>query len=65
MPFHIEEVTSEVTVIEGDLPLSPAQVEALVRVVVKRLQEQDRDAKLANEASTIQRHVAPPLRVGG
>ena len=33
MPFHIEEVTSEVTVLDGDMPLSEAQVEKLVKLV--------------------------------
>ena len=64
MPFHIEEVTSDVTVIEGELPLSAAQVEKLVRLVAKRLEDKHRDTKLAHEASSIERHVAPPLRVG-
>ena len=64
MPFHIEEVSSEVTVIEGELPLSEAQVEKLVRLVAKRMGDKHRDAKLTHEASAIERHVAPALRVG-
>ena len=64
MPFHIEEVTSDVSVIEGELPLTPAQIEKLVRIVVKRVEDKSRDAHLAKQDSSIQRHVAPPLRVG-
>jgi|HubBroStandDraft_4_1064222.scaffolds.fasta_scaffold92153_3 hypothetical protein len=64
MPFHIEEVTSEVTVIDGDLPLTAAQVEKLVKLICRRLEEKGRDAVLAHEASAIRRHVAPPLRIG-
>jgi hypothetical protein len=64
MPFHVEEVNSDITVIEGELPLSPAQVEKLVQLVMKRMEEKHRDTKLSHEASSIERHVAPPLRVG-
>lgn len=64
MPFHIEEIRSDVSVVEGELPLTPAQIEKLVRIVLKRLESKDRDSRLAHEATSIQRHVAPPLRVG-
>ena len=64
MPFHIEEVTSEVTVLDGDMPLSEAQVEKLVKLVARRLGDKSREAALSQEASTIRRHVAPPLRLG-
>ena len=35
MPVHIEEMTSEVTVFEGDLPLSDKQTEALINKVME------------------------------
>ena len=64
MPFHIEQVTSEVTVLDGDLPLTDAQLEKLVRLIMRRLDDKTRDAALSHEASAIRRHVAPPLRIG-
>ena len=30
MPVHIEEMTSDVTIVEGELPMTPAQIEKLV-----------------------------------
>jgi hypothetical protein len=64
MPFHIEQVTSEITVLDGDLPLTPAQVEKLVQLILRRIGDKHRDAALGHEASSIQRHVAPALRIG-
>jgi hypothetical protein len=64
MPFHIEEVKSDVTVIDGDLPLTEAQLEKLVRVIAQRLEGKQKAAALAHQESAISRHVAPPLRVG-
>jgi hypothetical protein len=64
MAFHIEQVTSNVTVLDGDLPLTPAQLDKLVNLIAKRLEDKGRDAALSHEASAIQRHVAPPLRIG-
>jgi hypothetical protein len=64
MPFHIEEVKSEVTVLDGDLPLTPAQMEKLIDVVMKRIEDKGRNAAIAHDAASIQRHVAPPLRIG-
>jgi len=64
MPFHIEEIASEVTVIDGEMPIPPAQIEKLVRLVLKRLEEKQHGAKLTKEACSIERHVSPALRVG-
>jgi hypothetical protein len=64
MPFHIEHVTSEVTVLNGDLPLTEAQVEKLIRLIMKRLADRDRDAALSHDASSIKRQVSPALRFG-
>jgi hypothetical protein len=63
MPFHIEEVNSEVTLIDGDLPLTEAQVEKLVRLVIRRLEWKSREAKLSQEATTINGRVAPAMRI--
>jgi hypothetical protein len=42
MPVHIGELNAKVTVVDGDLPLTPRQVENLVCLVMARLDEQTR-----------------------
>jgi hypothetical protein len=37
MPIHIEQVTTDVAVFDGELPLSEAQLDALVKLVAARL----------------------------
>ena len=64
MPFHIEEVNTEVTVVDGDLPLTEAQIEKLVKLVIRRLETKGRDAKSSHEATAITGGVAPPLHIG-
>lgn len=64
MPVHVEEMTSEVTVAEGELPLTPAQVEKLVRLVMSRLAEKEREAERAGEATRLRRQSAPPFEAG-
>jgi hypothetical protein len=44
--------------------LTPAQVEKLVQLILRRIGDKHRDAALGHEASSIQRHVAPALRIG-
>ena len=44
MPVHIEEMTNEVTVVAGDLPLTEVQIERLVQIVFKRLADKHLDA---------------------
>lgn len=64
MPVYVQEMTSDVTVVEGELPLSDAQVRLLVQRVLKALREQEREASHVREATTLRRQVTPPLRVG-
>jgi hypothetical protein len=59
MPVHIGEISSEVAVSHGDLPLSEAQVEMLVKVVLNRLEESKR-AGLESRAATRLRPDAAP-----
>lgn len=63
MPVHIEEMTSEVTVVDGELPLSEAQVERLVAAVIKRLEGKRREAEKRQAATALRSGVAPPARV--
>ncbi len=60
MPVHVEEMTSEVGVLEGELPLSPEQLERLVRMVIKRLEQQQREGQLSRDDTSLRDHSAPP-----
>ena len=64
MPVHVEEMTSEVAVFEGELPLTPEQVDALVSLVLKRLAEKEREARQVREATALRRTVTPPSPIG-
>ena len=65
MPVHIEEMTTDVSVIEGDLPLSPAQIEMLVKAVMKKLAERQQDAARLREATKLRRQSTEPFELGG
>jgi hypothetical protein len=59
MPVHIEEMTTNVSVVEGELPLTSAQIEKLVALVIKRLSEQQLDAKRRRDATQLRRQSSP------
>lgn len=61
MPLNIMDITSEVTVYEGDLPLDQAQIDKLVKIVLKRLAEQQREAEQLREATRLRREAAPGI----
>lgn len=63
MPMHIEEMSSEVTVHEGDLPLSEKQIEALVRKVMARLAEEEKSRGQASAATEMRSGATPRLDV--
>ena len=54
MPVHVEELTQEVTVANGDLSLSQAQIQRLVHLVLEQLNKQERESKLRRESTSIQ-----------
>jgi hypothetical protein len=60
MAVHVEEVTNDVTVADGDLPLSQPQIEKLVKLVLQRLEAQQRDQKRNREATSMRSTVIPP-----
>lgn len=64
MPVHVEEMTSEVTVADGELPLTSAQVEKLVRLVMSRLVEREREAARSSEATRLRRQASAPFEPG-
>lgn len=61
MPLHIEELTSEVTVIDGDSLLTEKQREAIVQLVIKRLGEKAKDAARRARGTELRRQAAAPL----
>jgi hypothetical protein len=64
VPIEVGRFTTEVTALEGDLPLTAAQTEKLVQLVLRRLEEKQREQQLAREATVIRRQAAPPARAG-
>lgn len=64
MPVHIEEMVSEVSVVAGDLPLTEAQIEKLVQIIVKRLADRHMDASRAKEATKLRRQSSSPFEPG-
>ena len=64
MPVFVEEMSSEVSVVEGELPLSPSQIEKLVQLVLKRLAEKQQDDRRRREATQIRRQAAESFEPG-
>ncbi len=60
MPVHVEEMNSEVAIFDGDLPLSPAQIDKLVKIILQRLEQKQSHADLAREAMQLTSTVIPP-----
>ena len=65
MPVHIDEMVSEVTVVEGDLPLSEAQLDKLVMKVLQRLSEKQQEQAQAREATALRSSAMPRLSIEG
>jgi hypothetical protein len=64
MPVHIEEMVSDVTVVAGELPLTEAQIEKLVQIVVKRLADKHLDASRVKDATKLRRQSSSPFDQG-
>ena len=61
MPVHIDEMNSEVSVFDGDLPFSPAQLERLIQIVLQRLDQREQGKRQHLEATRLRSRAAPPL----
>jgi hypothetical protein len=62
---HIEEMVTEVTVVDGELPLTQAQLEKIADFVIARLEQRRRDAARSREATALRpMSEPPPLGVG-
>lgn len=64
MPLQIGEMESEVTVTDGEMPFNERQLERLVEMVCKRLEQKKREQEQVRESTTLTRSAAPPARVG-
>jgi hypothetical protein len=64
MPVHIDEMTSDVSVVEGDFPLTDAQVEKLMKLLMKRLAEKQQDTHRFREATKLRRQSSAPFEPG-
>jgi len=63
MPVHVGRMDSEMTVIDGELPLTEAQIEMLVQIVIRKLEAVQRESQKSSEATMLRRSAAPPTRV--
>jgi hypothetical protein len=59
MTVHVENMTSEVIATGEDFPLSPQQTEMLVRLVMQRLEQNQRDSQRIQEATGFKASVVP------
>lgn len=64
MPVHIGELNTRVTVVDGELPLTPRQIDALVTIVVTRLDELNRSAAERRSDQSIRSSVIPRAHGG-
>lgn len=64
MPVHIERLTSQVSVQDADLGLTPQQIERIVALVIARLEDRAREAQRANTATQLRRQAAAPFDAG-
>jgi hypothetical protein len=53
MPVHIGELSSEVAVADGDLPLGEAQLERIAQYVLRKLRQQDREQQARRAATSL------------
>lgn len=61
MPVQIEELSSDVSLVEGDLPLTEAQIEKLAKLILKKLTDKQQDALRMKEATKLKRQSSTPF----
>lgn len=64
MPMHIERLTSDVSLHEGDLPLTPPQIEKLVALILARLEAREREKGLAKQATKLSKQAWSGFEAG-
>lgn len=63
MPVHIEQFETEISVSDGEMPLTPRQIDAIVSRVVERMRQRDRESAQIDEATRLRTEAAPPAPV--
>ncbi|NGO75955.1 hypothetical protein G6045_09755 [Streptomyces sp. YC504] len=66
MPLHIGSVTADVTVLDGELPLSERQLGQVAEAVLRLLAARERDRLRQRESTLISRSAQPssPVKEG-
>lgn len=64
MPVHIDEMTSDVTVVEGELPLTASQIDKLVGLVMRRIGEKKQEGQRTRAATQLKRQSTAPFEPG-
>jgi hypothetical protein len=64
MPVHIEELTAQVVLHEGDVPLSAEQLDLIAEHVLRRLAQRHREQERSRRADAVSGS-AIPRRSGG
>lgn len=62
MPVYVQRATSEVTVVDGDLPMSDGQLQKLVDLVIRRIEQRQQEAEYHRAAVTIRNSAQPQSR---
>jgi hypothetical protein len=65
MPLHIASVTADVTVIDGEAPLSDRHVAQVANAMIQLLAAKERDDRRQHEATCIARSAQPSSPVRG
>lgn len=63
--MQIEELSSEITVMDGEMPLSAVQIEKLVKLVMSRLDERKRNDAHKREDTRLRPDSTPPTESEG
>jgi hypothetical protein len=63
MPVHIEEMNVDMQVTDGELPLTEAQIECLVKIVIAQLERKQRELGSVREATSLRTQAAPQVRI--
>jgi hypothetical protein len=65
MPLHIGSLSADVTVFDGELPLSERQLAQIAEAVVRLLAARERDEQYQRESTRIRPSAQPPSSVRG
>ncbi len=63
MPVHVEEMNVDIQVADGELPLTEAQLERLAKIILGRLERQQRESSRIREATALRTQAAPQIRI--